>query len=74
MANTGVPTDGVTVIVCVAVLGPPQPAALAVTVVVPDQPATYVTSPVDELIVLPPAKLAASKLYVIPVALVALAV
>jgi hypothetical protein len=48
--------------VCVAVLGPLQPAALAVTIEVPLNPAAYVTSPVEELIVFPPAILAAFKL------------
>jgi hypothetical protein len=72
--NTGIPTVGVIVTVWVAVRGPPQPAALAVTTVDPDQPAAYVTSPVVALIVLPPAILGASRLYVIPVVLVAVAV
>jgi hypothetical protein len=69
--NTGVPTVGVIVTVCVAVLGPLQPAADAVIVEVPDQVVTYVTCPVDEFMVLPPAKLVASKEYVIPVLFVA---
>ena len=38
--NTGVPTVGVTAIVWFLVLGPLQPAALAVTTVVPLHPAT----------------------------------
>ena len=37
--NTGVPTVGVVVTECVAVLGPVQPAALAVRVEGPLQPA-----------------------------------
>ena len=37
--NTGVATEGVTVTIWVAVLGPLQPAAFAVIVVVPLQPA-----------------------------------
>ena len=37
--NIGRPTVAVTVTVCVAVLGPPQPAALAVTIDVPLNPA-----------------------------------
>jgi hypothetical protein len=52
----------VTVTVCVAVLGPLQPAALAVITVVPLQVDAYVTSPVDALIELPPVILAASRL------------
>ena len=58
--NTGVPTVGVTVTVCVAVFGPLHPAALAVIIVVPLHPAEYVTAPVVVLIVLPPVTLAAS--------------
>ena len=38
--NTGVPTVGVIVTVCMAVAGPLQPAADAVMVDVPLQPAT----------------------------------
>ena len=38
--KTGVPTVGVIVTVCVAVLGPLQPAAVAVITLVPVQPAT----------------------------------
>jgi hypothetical protein len=45
----------------VAVLGPPQPAALAVTIEVPLNAAAYVTSPVAALIELPPEMLAAFK-------------
>jgi hypothetical protein len=63
-----VPTVGVIVTECVFVFGPPHPAALAVTVVEPLQPGAYVTSPVVALIVFPPARLAASKLYVMDVA------
>jgi hypothetical protein len=37
--NTGIPTVGVIVTVCVAVFGPLQPAALAVMVDVPLHPA-----------------------------------
>ena len=48
------------VTVCVEDLGPLHPAALAVMIVVPFHPAVYVTAPVDELIVFPPAILAAS--------------
>ena len=59
-ANTGVPTAGVMVAVCVDVAGPLQPVALAVINEVPDHPAAYVTAPVAELIVLPPAILTAS--------------
>ena len=67
-------TVGVTVTTWVVKAGPLQPAALAVTVVVPLHVPEYVTSPVPALIVLPPAKLAASKLYVIPVELFAVVV
>ena len=38
-ANTGRPTVGVIVTVCVEDLGPPQPAALAVTIEMPLNPA-----------------------------------
>ena len=55
-------TVGVIVTKCVVVAGPLHPAALAVIVVVPLQPAAYVTAPVAPIIVLPPAKLAASRL------------
>jgi hypothetical protein len=72
--NTGVVTVGVIVTVCVPVAGPLHPAALAVMMEVPLQPAAYVTAPVDELIVLPPARLGALRLYVIPVVFVAVAV
>ena len=57
----------VTETTCVVVAGPLHPAALAVIVVVPLQPATYVTAPVEALILFPPVILAASKLYVTPV-------
>ena len=62
------------VIMCEAVAGPLQPAAEAVTIEVPFQPALHVTNPVDALMVLPPAILAGSSEYVRPVELVALAV
>ena len=47
LAVVAVVTDGIglTVTTCVAVLGPLQPAALAVIVEVPLHPATYVTAP-----------------------------
>ena len=61
VTNTGVPTVAVVVTICVAVFGPLQPAALAVMVDVPVHPAAKVTSPVDELIEFPPAKVVASK-------------
>ena len=73
-AKTGVTTDGVIVTVCIEVCGPLQPAAVAVIVVVPLHPAVYVTAPFDELIVIPPAILAASRLYVMPVVAEAVAV
>jgi hypothetical protein len=62
------------VTVCVAVAGPLQPAAIAVIIVAPVQPATYVTWPVAALIELPPVIAAAFRVYVIPVVLVAVAV
>src|SRR5207253_1785890 len=71
--NTGVPTDAVMVTVCVAVFGPLHPAALAVIVDVPLHVPAYVTSPVEELIVLPADKLDASSEYVMPVVFVAVA-
>jgi hypothetical protein len=71
--KTGEPTEAVVVTVCVLVLGPLQPSALAVTIDTPDHEGSKVTSPVAALIVLPPARLAASRLYVIPVVLVAVA-
>ena len=40
MLNTGVPTVAVVVAVCVAVVGPLQPTAVAVMTELPDQPAT----------------------------------
>ena len=55
-------TVGVIVTTCVVVAGPLHPAALAVIVVVPLQPATYVNAPVAPIIVLPPVILAASRL------------
>ena len=71
--KTGTVTDGVMVITCVAVFGPPQPSALTVTVVVAIQPATYVTAPLEAFIVLPPARLAASRENVMLLALAAFA-
>ena len=71
--KTGVPTEAVMVTVCVAVLGPLHPAAVAVIMEVPLHPASYETSPVKELIVFPALKLVASNVYVIPVAFDALA-
>ena len=68
------PTVGVIVTVCVEADGPLHPAAVAVIVVVPLHPAVYVTAPVDELMVIPPAILAASRLYVMPVVAEAVAV
>ena len=56
---------------CVVRAGPLHPAALAVMIEVPLQDAEYVTAPVDALIVFPPAMLAASREYVIPVELLA---
>ena len=67
----GIPTSGLIVTVCTADLGPPQPVAVAVIIVVPFHPATYVTAPVAATILLPPVKDAASRLYVIPFVFVA---
>ena len=67
-------TTGVIVTVCDDVVGPLHPVAVAVITDVPDQPATYVTAPVDELIELPADVLVASRAYVIPVLVVAVAV
>jgi hypothetical protein len=53
---------GVIVTVCVAIIGPLQPIALAVIMLVPLHPAAYVTAPVDEMILLPPVNEAASRL------------
>ena len=58
---------------CVDVLGPSQPVAVAVIVLFPSHPAVKVTSPVDAFMVNPAAMLAASKVYVIPVLLEAVA-
>jgi len=60
--NALIVTFGVTVTTCVVVAGPLHPAALAVMVVVPLQVPTYVTAPVAPTIVLPPARLATSRL------------
>ena len=70
----GVPTVGVIVTVCIAVLGPLQPVAMVVIALVPLHVAAYVTIPVLETILLPPDIEGPSKLYVIPVLLVAVAV
>jgi hypothetical protein len=58
--KTGTVTAWFVVTVCVAVVGPLQPAAEAVTIEVPLQPAAYVTAPVPATIVFPPARLSAS--------------
>jgi hypothetical protein len=71
--NTGIVTGALTVTVCVDDLGPLHPDAVAVITDVPDQAASHVTSPVEELMVLPPDRLAASRLYTIPVLVVAVA-
>src|SRR6185503_19282330 len=70
----GVLTIPLIVTVCVADFGPLQPVAVAVIVDVPIHNAANVTVPVAALIVLPPNKLAPSRLYVSPVLLVAVAV
>ena len=71
--NTGVPTAAVMLTVCTALVLLLQPFAVAVIIKVPDHPAAKVTSPVEVLMLLPPEILAASRLYVIPVLLVAVA-
>ena len=58
--NTGVVTLGVEMAVCVAA-GVPQPAARAVIIELPTHPATKLTVPVVELIVLPADILGPSK-------------
>ena len=58
--NTGVLTVGVIVTVWVDVIGPLHPAALAVIIDVPLQPATKVTAPVPATIEFPPVTLEAS--------------
>jgi hypothetical protein len=60
LLNTGVPTVGITLTVVLLVLGPLQPAAIAVMVVVPVHEAEYVTAPEEALIVFPPVILALS--------------
>ena len=57
-------TDGAgfTFTECMAVEGAPQPVAVAVIWLVPVQPDAKTTRPVLELIVFPPARLAASRL------------
>jgi hypothetical protein len=67
-------TVGVMVTVCIADVGPLQPVAVAVMIDVPLQVPTYVTAPVEASMLLPPVMEAASRLYVIAVALVAVAV
>ena len=59
--------------ICDADFGPLHPYAVAVITDNPVQPAIYVTSPVDGLMVLPAARLAPFKLYDIEVASVAVA-
>ena len=68
--KTGAATDGVSVTAWVAA-GVPQPAARAVIMVVPTQPATKFTVPLVEFIVLPADTLALSSEYVIVVDAVA---
>ena len=67
-------TVGVIVTTWFVVAGPLQPAALAVIVEVPLHEAAKVTVPVDALIVFPPARLTASREYVILVELLAVVV
>jgi hypothetical protein len=71
--KTGVPTVCVIVTVCVETAGPLQPVAVAVIIDVPNHAAVYTTAPEVALIVFPAAKLASSKVYVIPVLVVAVA-
>ena len=74
-AKAATATVGVVVTTRVVVAGPLQPAAVAVMIVVPLQPAAYVTAPVAGTILLPlKAAVVASKLYVIPVELLAVVV
>lgn len=72
--KTGVATEVVMVTVCEDVFGPLQPAAVAVMVVAPVHAAVKATVPLAELMELPAVILAASKVYVIPVLLAAVAV
>src|SRR4030095_1489847 len=65
--NTGVPTGETTVTVCVALLGPLQPDAVAGITELPTHKAANVTSPVAGLMLFPPSKLKASRLYVMSV-------
>ena len=60
--NTGVPKAFSVTITCDAVVGPPQPEAMALMVDVPFQEAAKRTSPVAGLMLLPPEVLAASRL------------
>ena len=69
----GVPTLAVVVTVCIAFLGPLQPAAVAVMVEGPLQVGAKLTSPVVELMVFPANVLVTSKVYVKPVAFEAFA-
>ena len=62
------------VMICDAVDIMLHPDAVAVIIEVPFHSAFHVTIPVDEFIVLPPVTLATSRLYVIVVAFVAVAV
>ena len=71
--NTGVPTGESMVTECVALLGPLQPVAVAVITELPTHKALKVTSPVAASILFPPSKLKASRLYVMPVELDAVA-
>ena len=70
-AKTGLATTGFTVTVCMAITGPLQPEAVAVTTKEPDQFAAKVTSPVDALIVFPPEVPAAFNVYTMAVAFAA---
>ena len=70
----GVATVGVIVTVCEVELGPLQPEAVAVMMLVPDHPGEYVTCPVEVLMVLPAPWLVASRVYAMLVLLLAVAV
>lgn len=62
-----------TVTVCVADFGPLQPTAITVMMLEPFQLVVKLTVPVAASMVFPPIKDAASRLYVIPLLLVAVA-
>ena len=73
-ANTGEATFGLTVTECMAITGPLQPEAVAVTTNDPNQVGAKVISPVAALMLFPPEVPDAFKLYTMAVELVAVAV